>query len=200
MSWPDATDLPSVPPCTRSPGGDARGLRAGAPVAFKAFQAFGRAAFSDSEKVIPRKYTELMAVAVALATQCPHCIEAHTKATPTGAPGTGGATRPGRPHPEGRASVVLHLRRHAHHAGEDQQTTRRAELLGACVVQGEVAGAQQQSQHGQIHRWCHQRCRPRRHAQPQSESPYVSEPEKERQRGHRCHDQGDHAKGVLPFD
>jgi len=29
---------------------------------------------------IPRKYRELMAIAVALTTQCPYCIEAHTRA------------------------------------------------------------------------------------------------------------------------
>ena len=30
--------------------------------------------------VIPRKYRELIAIAVALTTQCPYCIEAHAKA------------------------------------------------------------------------------------------------------------------------
>lgn len=30
--------------------------------------------------MIPRKYTELMALAVALTTQCAYCIEGHTKA------------------------------------------------------------------------------------------------------------------------
>ena len=29
---------------------------------------------------IPRKYRELMAIAVALTTQCPYCIEVHTRA------------------------------------------------------------------------------------------------------------------------
>jgi len=29
---------------------------------------------------IPRKYRELIAIGVALTTQCPYCIEAHTKA------------------------------------------------------------------------------------------------------------------------
>ncbi|MEW6269505.1 MAG: carboxymuconolactone decarboxylase family protein [Thermodesulfobacteriota bacterium] len=29
---------------------------------------------------IPRKYRELMAIAVALTTQCPYCIEAHARA------------------------------------------------------------------------------------------------------------------------
>lgn len=58
----------------------ARNLRKGAPDAFKAFVAFDKAALRGESKVIPRKYTELMAVAVALTTQCPYCIEAHSKA------------------------------------------------------------------------------------------------------------------------
>jgi AhpD family alkylhydroperoxidase len=48
-----------------------------APEAFKAFVAFDEAALKDG--VIPVKYKELMAVAVALTTQCPYCIEIHTK-------------------------------------------------------------------------------------------------------------------------
>jgi AhpD family alkylhydroperoxidase len=47
-----------------------------APNAFKAFIAFDEAALKDG--VIPAKYKELMAVAVALTTQCPYCIEIHT--------------------------------------------------------------------------------------------------------------------------
>lgn len=58
----------------------ARHLRAGAPEAFKAFQAFDHAAIESESKVIPRKYTELIAVAVGLTTQCAYCIEAHSKA------------------------------------------------------------------------------------------------------------------------
>lgn len=58
----------------------AKNLSAGAPAAFKAFMAFDGAALSGPDKVIPRKYTELMAVAVALTTQCAYCIEAHSKA------------------------------------------------------------------------------------------------------------------------
>src|SRR5262245_31230722 len=45
--------------------------------AFKAFVAFDEADFKDG--AIPRKFKELMAVAVALTTQCPYCIEIHTK-------------------------------------------------------------------------------------------------------------------------
>jgi len=48
-----------------------------APEAMQAFQAFDKAALADG--AIPRKYKELMAVAVALTTQCPYCIEIHTK-------------------------------------------------------------------------------------------------------------------------
>jgi AhpD family alkylhydroperoxidase len=48
-----------------------------APEAFKAFVAFDEAAFKFG--VIPLKYKELMAVAVALTTQCPYCIDIHSK-------------------------------------------------------------------------------------------------------------------------
>jgi AhpD family alkylhydroperoxidase len=55
-----------------------------APEAFKAFKAFDAAAFEHG--VIPLKYKELIAVAVALTTQCPYCIEIHaTKAKKAGA-------------------------------------------------------------------------------------------------------------------
>ena len=48
-----------------------------APEAFQAFVAFDAAALKDG--AIPKKYKELMAVAVALTTQCPYCIEIHNK-------------------------------------------------------------------------------------------------------------------------
>jgi AhpD family alkylhydroperoxidase len=48
-----------------------------APEAFKAFVAFDEAVVKYG--VVPLKYKELMAVAVALTTQCPYCIEIHTK-------------------------------------------------------------------------------------------------------------------------
>jgi AhpD family alkylhydroperoxidase len=48
-----------------------------APEAFKAFAAFDAAALKDG--AIPAKYKELMAIAVALTTQCPYCIEIHAK-------------------------------------------------------------------------------------------------------------------------
>src|SRR3954469_11399297 len=46
-----------------------------APEAFKAFMAFDAAAMKEG--AIPVKYKELMAVAVALTTQCPYCIDIH---------------------------------------------------------------------------------------------------------------------------
>jgi AhpD family alkylhydroperoxidase len=44
--------------------------------AMDAFVAFDRAALAEG--AIPVKYKELMALAVALATQCPYCIELHS--------------------------------------------------------------------------------------------------------------------------
>ncbi len=40
-----------------------------------AFWAYDKAALADG--AIPKKYKELMAIAVALTTQCPYCIEVH---------------------------------------------------------------------------------------------------------------------------
>ena len=48
-----------------------------APEAFKAFVAFDEAVVRGG--VIPLKYKELIAIAVALTTQCPYCIEIHTR-------------------------------------------------------------------------------------------------------------------------
>src|SRR4051794_37362243 len=48
-----------------------------APDAFKKFVAFDEAAYQDG--AISSKYKELIAVAVALTTQCPYCIEIHSK-------------------------------------------------------------------------------------------------------------------------
>ena len=58
----------------------ARDLRKSAPDAFNAFVEFDNQALRSANKVIPRKYTELMALAVALTTQCAYCIEGHTAA------------------------------------------------------------------------------------------------------------------------
>ena len=46
-----------------------------APEVMKAFWAFDKAAVGDG--AIPVKYKELIAVAVALTTQCPYCIDVH---------------------------------------------------------------------------------------------------------------------------
>jgi AhpD family alkylhydroperoxidase len=52
-----------------------KSLGAKAPATWKGFLAFDEAARADG--AIPKKYKELMAVAVALTTQCPYCIEIH---------------------------------------------------------------------------------------------------------------------------
>jgi AhpD family alkylhydroperoxidase len=46
-----------------------------APAAMEAFTAFDKAALADG--VVPKKYKELIALAVALTTQCPYCLEIH---------------------------------------------------------------------------------------------------------------------------
>lgn len=48
-----------------------------APEAFKAFVTFDEAVVKYG--VVPLKYKELMAVAVALTTQCPYCVEIHSQ-------------------------------------------------------------------------------------------------------------------------
>ena len=48
-----------------------------APNAMKAFRAFDRAVVAEG--TIPAKYKELIAVAVALTTQCPYCISIHSR-------------------------------------------------------------------------------------------------------------------------
>lgn len=59
-------------------------LEANAPEGIKAYLAFDQAAMAEG--AIPRKYKELMALAVAFTTQCPYCIEIHAKkARETGA-------------------------------------------------------------------------------------------------------------------
>lgn len=49
-----------------------------APESMAGFKALDEAALAAG--AIPKKYKELMAVAVALTTQCPYCIEIHGKA------------------------------------------------------------------------------------------------------------------------
>lgn len=50
-------------------------LKAQAPDAMRAFEAFDAAALADG--AIPQKYKELIALGVALTTQCPYCLEIH---------------------------------------------------------------------------------------------------------------------------
>ena len=50
-----------------------------APTDFNAWLALDRIVGRE-DGAIPRKYRELIAVAVACTTQCPYCIEVHTKA------------------------------------------------------------------------------------------------------------------------
>lgn len=48
-----------------------------APAAWEGFTAFDKAAMADG--AIPARTKELIAVAVALTTQCPYCIEIHSR-------------------------------------------------------------------------------------------------------------------------
>jgi AhpD family alkylhydroperoxidase len=50
-----------------------------APTEFNAWLALNNIVSRD-DGAIPRKYRELIALGVAFTTQCPYCIEAHTKA------------------------------------------------------------------------------------------------------------------------
>jgi len=52
-------------------------LKHSAPAAMDAFNAFADVAFADG--ALSRKTKELIAVAVALTTQCPYCIEIHAR-------------------------------------------------------------------------------------------------------------------------
>ena len=49
-----------------------------APIQQAAFEAFNKAVFADG--ALPAKIKQIIAVAVAHVTQCPYCIEGHTKA------------------------------------------------------------------------------------------------------------------------
>jgi AhpD family alkylhydroperoxidase len=55
-----------------------RKLDAGAGEAMKAFWAFDKAVFAEGSLSVQQK--QLIAVAVALTTQCPYCLELHVKA------------------------------------------------------------------------------------------------------------------------
>jgi len=50
-----------------------------APTEFSAFVEFDKIVGREGGK-IPRKYRELIAIAVASTTQCPYCLEVHTRA------------------------------------------------------------------------------------------------------------------------
>ena len=50
-----------------------------APAEFKAFVEFD-AVVGREDGAIPRKYRELIALGVAFTTQCPYCLEVHTRA------------------------------------------------------------------------------------------------------------------------
>lgn len=54
-------------------------MRKLAPIEFNAWLNLDNVV-ARTDGVVPRKYRELMAVAVAVTTQCPYCIEAHAKA------------------------------------------------------------------------------------------------------------------------
>ena len=56
---------------------EARRRRALAPEIHAAFDGFSKAVFSDG--ALPEKTKQLIAVAVAHTTQCPYCIQGHTK-------------------------------------------------------------------------------------------------------------------------
>ena len=62
-----------------------RDMKALAPTEFQAWAALDGITGKEDGK-IPRKYRELIAIAVALTTQCPYCIEVHSmKAKKAGA-------------------------------------------------------------------------------------------------------------------
>jgi len=58
----------------------------GATKAMSTFWAFDKAALADG--AVPKKYKELIGLAVALTTQCPHCLELHRCAAEAFVPAT----------------------------------------------------------------------------------------------------------------
>src|SRR5260221_14523638 len=67
MHYHDSDDLKLV-----------RELKTLAPVEFKGFVELD-SIVAKEDGAIPRKYRELMALAVACTTQCPYCLDVHTK-------------------------------------------------------------------------------------------------------------------------
>ena len=57
-----------------------RNYKTNSPDLLKAYADFSGAVFAEEGREIPKKYRELMALAVAVSKQCPYCIESHTKA------------------------------------------------------------------------------------------------------------------------
>lgn len=57
-----------------------KNLRRGAAESFDAFVKFDQAVFAEGEGRLEVKMRELIAIGVAATTQCPYCLEAHTKA------------------------------------------------------------------------------------------------------------------------
>jgi AhpD family alkylhydroperoxidase len=55
-------------------------LRRSAPAEAAGYTAFAESVFQNHDGEIPQKYRELIAVAVALTTQCEMCLEGHVKA------------------------------------------------------------------------------------------------------------------------
>ncbi|AWB89717.1 carboxymuconolactone decarboxylase family protein [Salinibacterium hongtaonis] len=60
-----------------------RNYKTASPDLLKAYGEFNGAVFADEGREIPKKYRELMAVAVAVSMQCSYCIEVHTKSAVT---------------------------------------------------------------------------------------------------------------------
>lgn len=55
-------------------------LAGAAPDAHQSFAVFDQMALGRDDAEIPKKYRELIAIGVALTTQCPYCIDAHVRA------------------------------------------------------------------------------------------------------------------------
>jgi AhpD family alkylhydroperoxidase len=68
MTYSDPTDVKHL-----------RDIRHAAPKEFEAWLNLDKIVGRE-DGAIPRKYRELIAIAVAVTTQCPYCLDAHTKA------------------------------------------------------------------------------------------------------------------------
>ncbi|MCW2764417.1 MAG: hypothetical protein JWO11_376 [Nocardioides sp.] len=72
------TAVPETAP--RSDRAYAPQLRRSAPTEAAGYAAFAESVFQNHDGQIPQKYRELIAIAVALTTQCEMCLESHVKA------------------------------------------------------------------------------------------------------------------------